>query len=106
MPMDVKKIQRLVAQKLRDPQFVKGVNWNMYTSKDQLLVDEVIKFEDLESGLKGVLSDLDIDSTQVELPDLKANVRHLDPYEVLDAGLRDEIYSIFKEAFKTMGYVR
>lgn len=105
-PLAAEEIRELVKRRLNDPQLSKSRNWLMYTIDGKVMVDRVLRYEALDTEIREVLDHLDLDADQWSLPNLKENVRHLDPVDVLDSEIRQRIGEQFKEVFEYMGYAR
>ncbi|MBB3142613.1 hypothetical protein [Halomonas organivorans] len=82
------------------------INWSMYTRDDVVMVDRVAKYENINRDLAEILSEVGLGGSKVELPDMKNNARHFNAFEILDDDVKDQVYDIFKGAFKTLGYER
>lgn len=82
----------------------KGIN--LYSHNGGLLVDKILAYENLESGLCDVLETLDMDSSRLELPLTKANHRtdrrHYS--EVLSKESIDRVSNLFQDEISLMKY--
>ena len=103
-PLGGGKILKLVKERLKEPKFLGTMNWNMYTIDGALQVDRVIRYENLQEELTETLRNLGLDVERLSLPELKTNVRHLAPEDILDDEAKREIFENFKPAFAALGY--
>ncbi len=103
-PMSNRKILQLVKEKAADKDFMRSINWHMYAPEGVVMVDRVLKYENLQSELSEVLDALGLPSHDLELPDLKANVRHLDPAELMDEEAKQLVADGFGGVFKALDY--
>ena len=104
-PMEPQRISALLERKLADPSYLQARNWDMYAQGDKLLVDSLIRYEDLEDELVDTLRKIGLDASALVLPDLKTNVRHLDPDAILTKDMKTNIQMRFSKVFNVMGYV-
>lgn len=79
-------------------------NWDMYTIKNKVAVDEVIRYEMLEEELPKLIDQLGLDSSKLELPDLKKNSRHLSASELFPDDMKREIRQKFSNVFDLLDY--
>jgi len=103
-PIGSGKILKLIKERLQDPKFLGTMNWNMYTIDGEVQVDRIIRYETLQEELPDTLRGLGLDVEGLALPDLKANVRHLSPDEILDPETKSAIYEAFEQTFEALGY--
>ena len=89
----------LIPQRLNDRR-----NWDLYTENDKLLVNRVLRYENLPDELNSVMRELGLDSARLELPDLKKNARHLDAANILSENIKKRIYKSFQPTFELLNY--
>jgi hypothetical protein len=103
-PLEESRIAKLVGEKIDDNNFMKNINWKMYTINDELMVDEVIKYEELNEGFIAILRKLNLSPEGIKLPDMKVNVRHLDPEKILSSEVKEKIRNRFSKVFDLLNY--
>ena len=103
-PMPSNKILNLVKEKAVDPQFLRGINWHMYTQDDQIRVNRVLRYENLQGELLSTLAEIGIDISTIELPEMKTNVRHIDAADLLDDEAKALVAASFAKVFAALDY--
>ncbi len=80
-------------------------NWHIYTDKDEIIVDEVIRYESLKTDLSRLLQRLNVDDP-VDLPRAKGNWRtNRSHYSlVLGEDVRERIEAVAGKEVETFGY--
>lgn len=80
-------------------------NWHIYADGDDLLVDHVIRYEELGPGLNALLGDLGIDD-EIQLVEAKGNFRlNRDHYSrILDPTARRRIETVAAREISRFGY--
>lgn len=81
---------------LSRPSVNKKINWSMYSENDQILVDRVVRYEDLREELSEILSRLLPDCSINYLPSLKKNKTGIDP----DLAFSDEVKALAQDVFR------
>lgn len=80
------------------------LNEEKYTDGGKVIVDNVLRYEELPGNLHEVLRAVNI-KTDIKLPSLKVNtVGKLTPDDVYDEELKEKIYKRFQSTFERMGY--
>ena len=81
---------------LRRPDVNKKINWSMYSNKDQILVNRVVRYEDLREGMREILSRFIPECNISELPYLKQNNTNIEA----DSAFSDEVKALAQEIFR------
>jgi hypothetical protein len=63
-----------------------------------------LRYENLQDELRATLSDIGIDVKKLQLPELKTNVRHMNPDELLDIEAKRLVTKGFEKVFAALGY--
>lgn len=100
----VREINNLVRKHLNRDAFFEKANWNLYSDGNEILVDKVLKYEELNSQLSDLYNKYGWKFNG--LPELKTNSRHLDAMEVIDKENKDVIFHKLKHVFVSLGYER
>ncbi|ALM52816.1 hypothetical protein [Halomonas huangheensis] len=98
------EVNLLVKDLLDKDDFTKRINWNLYSLGDDVMVDRVLKYEELDKELSDVFSKLG--ERFCGLPELKLNSRHVDAGKILEKENKDAIFLKMKHVFETLGYDR
>lgn len=102
--VDVGEVNKQALKFLSRSDVDKMLNWHLYSSENKVLVDRVLKYENLENDLKECLEEIGFSIKDLELPDLKNNARHLDASEMLSQEVKDKAIYVFKNVFDSLGY--
>lgn len=78
-------------------------NWRLYTDNDRIIVDEVVRYEELEPGLAAVTERLGL--PRLELPQAKGGLRRGPYQELYGAAERDLVARACREEIEHFGYV-
>lgn len=79
-------------------------NESKYTDNGEVIVDKILRYEELPENLSEVLNAVSI-KTDIQLPSLKVNtVGKLTPDDVFDEKVKNKIYERFKSTFDRLGY--
>lgn len=80
-------------------------NWHLYTDADEIIVTDVLRYENLAPDLGRVLAKTGLTET-VDLPKAKGSWRldHRHYSEVIDAGTRKRIEEVAAKEIKAFGY--
>jgi hypothetical protein len=84
--------------------FLDIINWTKYTSNGEVLVDKVIDYDNLNSGLLYVFEALGLHIENLDLPDLKKGSREWDARDILNESNRKKAQTKFRSLFNFMGY--
>lgn len=80
------------------------LNEKKYTDNGNVIVDKVLRYEELPNNLNEVLDAVNI-RTAIELPSLKVNtVGKLTPDDVYNEEIKNKIYKRFKSTFELLNY--
>ena len=99
-------IDRRAKYLMNDEKFKATINYELYTHNEKLLVDRILRYENLPEEFDSVLKELGLDHEQLEFPDLKNNARHLDADILLNENIKNDIYEQFQQTFELMEYRR
>lgn len=80
-------------------------NWPIYAIGDEVVADQLIRWEDLAVELPKILAELGIHSIQLG----RHKARNRDPeatLDLLDDEARERIYRLYQREFETLGYER
>ena len=104
-PLDLEQIRERIAQRLSRRNLLERANYGYYTIDNQLAVDRVIRYENLEAEFREVIQHLGI-TEELAVPHLKVNPQALSAREIFTPELEALVQERFAPVFDLLGYPR